>query len=55
MCTLQKCINQNNVTYVSMAIKYWGVFQNFHIFISANNEDIGQQFLPDTYDHTFMS
>ena len=29
--------------------KAWGVFQS--VLISANNEDIGQKFLPDTYDH----
>ena len=25
-----------------------------HFFISANNEDIFQNFLPDTYDHKLM-
>ena len=54
-----KCIDQNNVTHVSMATKYPIVkhrafFKTLTIFISANNEDIGQKFLPDTYDHALM-
>ena len=50
---------QNNVTYVSMATKYpitkhMAFFKTLTFFISTNNEDIGQKFLPDTYDHTLM-
>ena len=59
ICTLQKCIYQNNVTYISMAIKYpiikhRAFFETFTFFISTNNEDIGHTFLPDTDDHTLM-
>ena len=60
ICTLQKqCIDQNNVTYVSMATKYpiikhWAFFKTLTFFISTNNEDIGQKLIPDTYDHTLM-
>ena len=52
MYLAKKCIDNNNVTYVSMATKYpiikhRAFFKTF--FISANNADIGQKFLPDTY------
>ena len=55
--TLQKCIDQNNVSHVSMATKYpiikhRAFFKTCTFFISTNNEDIGQKFLADTYDHT---
>ena len=59
MYLAKKCIDQNNVTHASMATKYLIIkhktfFQNFNISISTNNDDIGQKFLPDTYDHTLM-
>ena len=46
-----KCIDQNNVTYVSMATRYpimkhMAFFKTLTFFISTNNEDIGQKFLP---------
>ena len=55
----KKCIDQNNVTYVSMATKYpiiknRAFFKTFSFFLSANDEALGQKFLPDTYDPTFM-
>ena len=55
----KKCIDQNNVTNVSMATKYpiikhMAFFKTLTFFISKNNEDIGQKFLPDNYDHTLM-
>ena len=48
----KKCIDQNNITYVSMATKY--AIIKHRAFFKTNNEDIGQKFLPDTYDHTLM-
>ena len=51
ICTLQKqCIDQNNVTYVSMATKYpiikhRAFFKTLTFFISTNNEDIGQKLI----------
>ena len=41
------------ITYVSMATKY-SIINHKTFFNSANNDDIGQKFLPDTYDHTIM-
>ena len=35
-------------------IKHRAFFKTLTFFISANNEDIVQKFLPDTYDHTLM-
>ena len=35
-------------------IKHRAFFKTLTFVISANNEDIGQKFLRDTYDHTFM-
>ena len=53
LCTLKKCIDQNNRTYVSMATKYpiikhRAFFKTLTFCISTNNEDIGQKLLPDT-------
>ena len=60
MYLAKKLIDKHNVTYISMATKYpimkhmWHFSKLLTIFISANNEDIGQKFLPETYDHTLM-
>ena len=51
MYLANKCINQNNVTYVSMAtkipiIKYGEFFHISKFYISANNEHISLKFTP---------
>ena len=58
-CEVNKLIDQNNLTYVSMATKYpiikhRAFFQTLRFFISVNNKVICQKFLPDTYDHILM-
>ena len=51
--------DQNNVTHLFMAntypiIKHRAFFKTLTFCISKNNEEIGEKFLPDTYDHTLM-
>ena len=52
MYLAKKCIDQNNVTYISMATKYHIIKHraffktSAFFFSSANNEDICLKFLP---------
>ena len=55
LCTIQKCIDQHDVIYVSMATRYpiikhrFFFFKTSTFFNSVNNEDIDEKF-----DHTLM-
>ena len=59
VCILQKCIDQNSITYVSMAtnyptIKHKAFFKTLKQIICTNYEDNGQKFVLNIYDHTLM-